>query len=385
MGKVLDRWVSMTPEDEVVTLRQFLRFGETKPIVELMCDEVGPEAFRAVERGGVRPRPRETLQHFETLPGGTLAFLQPFHYVSPFPPSPALEPHPATQKLQRLSEQSRRETRPRTLLRSSTRPPKHEEQRPRPPNADSPGARERRHGSSSSKGRVSCDACAKTFYDKGTLKIHFNAVHLKIKHRCTIAGCNMMFSSLRSRNRHSANPNPRLHAALQHVTRRPAAQPRRAPLPVSVATNNTDRRKDVPGVCDARGISGGRATANQNALGDVIHVTPKKKSRKSSTPLKLKREIRSEEDDRITMSPRQPVNGLHGNRHHIFNTQTQYKHLEKTVYSHQSSVEERHDWMTGEIPGADDEWKGRFRPLLQVKEELCDPTCDCRGHCHSNL
>lgn len=45
----------------------------------------------------------------------------------------------------------------------------------------------------------------------GTLKIHYNAVHLKIKHRCTVAGCNMVFSSLRSRNRHSANPNPRLH------------------------------------------------------------------------------------------------------------------------------------------------------------------------------
>lgn len=45
----------------------------------------------------------------------------------------------------------------------------------------------------------------------GTLKIHYNAVHLKIKHRCTVAGCTMVFSSLRSRNRHSANPNPRLH------------------------------------------------------------------------------------------------------------------------------------------------------------------------------
>lgn len=47
----------------------------------------------------------------------------------------------------------------------------------------------------------------------GTLKIHYNAVHLKIKHRCTVAGCTMVFSSLRSRNRHSANPNPRLHTS----------------------------------------------------------------------------------------------------------------------------------------------------------------------------
>ncbi|XP_014866883.1 PREDICTED: zinc finger protein basonuclin-2-like [Poecilia mexicana] len=63
------------------------------------------------------------------------------------------------------------------------------------------------------KGRVSCGVCGKSFYDKGTLKIHYNAVHLKIKHRCTVLGCSMVFSSLRSRNRHSANPNPRLHTA----------------------------------------------------------------------------------------------------------------------------------------------------------------------------
>jgi len=37
-------------------------------------------------------------------------------------------------------------------------------------------------------------------------------------HKCTIPGCNMMFSSRRSRNRHSANPNPKLHTP---QTRRP--------------------------------------------------------------------------------------------------------------------------------------------------------------------
>lgn len=59
--------------------------------------------------------------------------------------------------------------------------------------------------------RVSCERCGKTFCDKGALKIHISAVHLKEMHRCTVQGCNMMFSSRRSRNRHSANPNPRLH------------------------------------------------------------------------------------------------------------------------------------------------------------------------------
>ncbi|VDO62808.1 unnamed protein product [Onchocerca flexuosa] len=32
-------------------------------------------------------------------------------------------------------------------------------------------------------------------------------------HKCTVEGCEMMFSSRRSRNRHSANPNPKLHTS----------------------------------------------------------------------------------------------------------------------------------------------------------------------------
>lgn len=61
------------------------------------------------------------------------------------------------------------------------------------------------------KKRVQCHACMKTFCDKGALKIHFSAVHLKEMHKCSVEGCTMMFSSRRSRNRHSANPNPKLH------------------------------------------------------------------------------------------------------------------------------------------------------------------------------
>ncbi|XP_071042490.1 zinc finger protein basonuclin-2 isoform X2 [Parasteatoda tepidariorum] len=61
------------------------------------------------------------------------------------------------------------------------------------------------------KKRVQCHVCLKTFCDKGALKIHFSAVHLREMHKCTVDGCNMMFSSRRSRNRHSANPNPKLH------------------------------------------------------------------------------------------------------------------------------------------------------------------------------
>ena len=64
----------------------------------------------------------------------------------------------------------------------------------------------------SGKKRVQCNVCFKTFCDKGALKIHFSAVHLKEMHKCTVEGCIMMFSSRRSRNRHSANPNPKLHS-----------------------------------------------------------------------------------------------------------------------------------------------------------------------------
>lgn len=35
-GKVLDHWLMVTPEEELLILKQFLRFGETRPIVELM-------------------------------------------------------------------------------------------------------------------------------------------------------------------------------------------------------------------------------------------------------------------------------------------------------------------------------------------------------------
>ncbi|PAV57529.1 hypothetical protein WR25_04826 [Diploscapter pachys] len=61
------------------------------------------------------------------------------------------------------------------------------------------------------KKRVRCETCEKTFCDKGALKIHTSAVHLKEMHMCTIPGCGKEFSSRRSRNRHSANTNPKLH------------------------------------------------------------------------------------------------------------------------------------------------------------------------------
>ncbi|KAI6186792.1 Zinc finger protein [Aphelenchoides besseyi] len=50
-----------------------------------------------------------------------------------------------------------------------------------------------------SKRRVQCEKCNRSFCDKGALKIHNSAVHLKETHQCTIPGCSRLFSSRRSR------------------------------------------------------------------------------------------------------------------------------------------------------------------------------------------
>lgn len=67
------------------------------------------------------------------------------------------------------------------------------------------------------KKRVQCQLCLKTYCDKGALKIHYSAVHLREKHKCTVDGCNMVFPSRRSRNRHSQNSNPKLHSSTNNA------------------------------------------------------------------------------------------------------------------------------------------------------------------------
>ncbi|KAM6304387.1 LOW QUALITY PROTEIN: zinc finger protein basonuclin-2 [Podargus strigoides] len=272
-GKVLDRWAIMSREEEIITLQQFLRFGETKSIVELMAiqekegqavavpsSKTDSDIRTFIESNNRTRSPSllahlensnpSSIHHFENIPN-SLAFLLPFQYINPvsapllgLPPNgllleqPAMrlrEPSLTTQNEYNESSESEVSPTPfkneqassRNALTSITNvEPKTEPacvspvQTPTPVNDLSKPEhtkssfrihRMRRMGSASRKGRVFCNACGKTFYDKGTLKIHYNAVHLKIKHRCTIEGCNMVFSSLRSRNRHSANPNPRLH------------------------------------------------------------------------------------------------------------------------------------------------------------------------------
>ncbi|XP_028661687.1 zinc finger protein basonuclin-2 isoform X1 [Erpetoichthys calabaricus] len=288
-GKVLDRWAIMSREEEIITLQQFLRFGETKSIVELMAIQekegqavIVPSSkadsdIRTFIESNNRTRSPSLLSHlensnpssihhFENIPN-SLAFLLPFQYINPvsapllgLPPNglmleqPGLrlrEPNlpaqseanessesevsvspfrsgqsPNRSALSNVSNVMEPKSEPNNISSMSpTSPPpqqssnslndhhlvKTEQSKSISSSFSSKIHRMRRMGSTSRKGRVCCNACGKTFYDKGTLKIHYNAVHLKIKHRCTIEGCNMVFSSLRSRNRHSANPNPRLH------------------------------------------------------------------------------------------------------------------------------------------------------------------------------
>nr|XP_056704049.1 zinc finger protein basonuclin-2 isoform X3 [Euleptes europaea] len=272
-GKVLDRWAIMSREEEIITLQQFLRFGETKSIVELMAiqekegqavavpsSKTDSDIRTFIESNNRTRSPSllahlensnpSSIHHFENIPN-SLAFLLPFQYINPvsapllgLPPNGLLleqpmlrlrEPNLSTQNEYNESSESEESPAPfkneqnsnRNALTSITNvEPKTEPASVSPVQTSTPVSdlskpehtkssfrihRMRRMGSASRKGRVFCNACGKTFYDKGTLKIHYNAVHLKIKHRCTIEGCNMVFSSLRSRNRHSANPNPRLH------------------------------------------------------------------------------------------------------------------------------------------------------------------------------
>uniref|UniRef100_A0A8C4Q6Q9 Basonuclin zinc finger protein 1 n=1 Tax=Eptatretus burgeri TaxID=7764 RepID=A0A8C4Q6Q9_EPTBU len=345
-GKVLDRWTIMSREEEIITLQQFLRFGETKSIVELMAIQEKElltvpvpsskadsdirsfiESSNRTRSPGLAPAVESpgssasSVHHFENLPS-SLAFLLPFQFLNPvaapllgLPPNGLLlDQTPLRPTEGRLSEgDSPCDSRP-SVLRGETglipqnsdpapvlhsdavsgvRPESHNTLRSEQASVlraveqpaglrsdqvvalrgdatpgNTPGSRAeppaqgrnalssitnmdskpetpprlfpmhhtampvsteiktearssiflsakmrhlRKNISPSKKGRVFCNACGKTFYDKGTLKIHYNAVHLKIKHKCTIDGCNMVFSSLRSRNRHSANPNPRLH------------------------------------------------------------------------------------------------------------------------------------------------------------------------------
>lgn len=54
---------------------------------------------------------------------------------------------------------------------------------------------------------ITCHVCQKVYSNKGTFRAHYKTVHLRLLHKCKIPGCDTSFSSVRSRNRHSQNPN----------------------------------------------------------------------------------------------------------------------------------------------------------------------------------
>jgi hypothetical protein len=50
-----------------------------------------------------------------------------------------------------------------------------------------------------------CVDCGKEFQNHFAVKLHYQNVHLRLLHRCTVDGCNAAFPSKRSRDRHSSN------------------------------------------------------------------------------------------------------------------------------------------------------------------------------------
>lgn len=69
---------------------------------------------------------------------------------------------------------------------------------------------------------TTCHVCQKVYSNKGTFRAHYKTVHLRLLHKCKVPGCNTSFSSVRSRNRHSQNPN--LHKNLAVCTGTPDHQ-----------------------------------------------------------------------------------------------------------------------------------------------------------------
>ena len=61
-----------------------------------------------------------------------------------------------------------------------------------------------------------CVECAEEFPNHFAVKTHYQDVHLKLMHKCTVDGCNAGFPSKRSRDRHSSNLN--LHRKLLSTT-----------------------------------------------------------------------------------------------------------------------------------------------------------------------
>ncbi|XP_067127731.1 zinc finger protein basonuclin-2-like isoform X2 [Centruroides vittatus] len=254
-GQVLERWLLATRDEETLILQQFLRFGETKNIAQqLLLQENSEKLDFVVHTASAESDIKRFIQRTNQVVVRQL--LRPPSSISSL--SPSSSPLSPLNKLQNMQPYEYRQTSSpctsnsvstsTTIVTSTTtvtsdvsvtdcgseddsnamainltqascnsvfavKKVKHLRKSANP--------MKRRWNPlvlstlitnpSTGKKRVQCHVCLKTFCDKGALKIHFSAVHLREMHKCTVEGCNMMFSSRRSRNRHSANPNPKLH------------------------------------------------------------------------------------------------------------------------------------------------------------------------------
>lgn len=75
-----------------------------------------------------------------------------------------------------------------------------------------------------------CVECGQEFANHFDVKHHYQNVHLRMMHKCTVEGCNAGFPSKRSRDRHSSNLN--LHRKLLSTTSN------EAPETTTVTTTN---------------------------------------------------------------------------------------------------------------------------------------------------
>jgi hypothetical protein len=66
------------------------------------------------------------------------------------------------------------------------------------------------------EGFLPCSFCRKSMPDAGALKEHYEQLHLGEMYRCTVPGCDKVFSSRSKRNLHSDNES--LHNVVQQRT-----------------------------------------------------------------------------------------------------------------------------------------------------------------------
>uniref|UniRef100_A0A2A6C6D1 Bnc-1 n=1 Tax=Pristionchus pacificus TaxID=54126 RepID=A0A2A6C6D1_PRIPA len=93
-----------------------------------------------------------------------------------------------------------------------------------------------------SKKRVTCDMCGKSYCDKGALKIHTSAVHLKEMQMCTVPGCTKEFTSRRSRRGNIIHENSRI---LRGFSRKGCVKTVKSQLKLSTCRNRHSKNKNM--------------------------------------------------------------------------------------------------------------------------------------------